>query len=131
MSLTEKKPYHVRHKGESWYLNNERETSEEELELWANDPACIERELCAVALANRRKLRQEREFAKDHAEEFAAQKIAERRQRLEASPFDPRSEVSADAKHIASRIVTHLWILFVLLPAVGLILLVMVGVIRI
>jgi hypothetical protein len=39
--------------------------------------------------------------------------------------FDPRSDVSADAKHIASaversgrRIVTHLWILFVALPVV-------------
>jgi hypothetical protein len=33
-------------------------------------------------------------------------------------PFDPRAEISADARHIASRIVTHLWILFVLLPVV-------------
>ncbi len=31
-------------------------------------------------------------------------------------PFDPRSEVSADAKYIARKIVTHLWILFVALP---------------
>jgi hypothetical protein len=31
-------------------------------------------------------------------------------------PFDPRTEVSADAKHIASRIVTHLWIIFIALP---------------
>ena len=34
------------------------------------------------------------------------------------NPFDPRSEVSADAKHIAGRIVKHLWIIFVLLPVV-------------
>ena len=33
-------------------------------------------------------------------------------------PFDPRTEISADARHIASRIVTHLWILFVLLPVI-------------
>jgi len=38
------------------------------------------------------------------------------------TPFDPRTEISADAKHIASKIVTHLWIIFVLLP-VGLALL--------
>jgi hypothetical protein len=39
------------------------------------------------------------------------------------NPFNPRTEVSADAKHIASRIITHLWVLFVLLPLfVGLLL---------
>jgi len=31
-------------------------------------------------------------------------------------PFDPRTEVSADARHIASRIVTHMWIVAVVLP---------------
>lgn len=39
-----------------------------------------------------------------------------------ANPFDPRSEVSADAYYIAERvsgrIVKHLWIIFVLLPVV-------------
>ena len=34
------------------------------------------------------------------------------------APFDPRSEISADARHISGRIVTHLWIIFVLLPMV-------------
>jgi hypothetical protein len=33
-------------------------------------------------------------------------------------PFDPRREVSADARHIAARIIKHLWIIFVLLPIV-------------
>lgn len=37
-------------------------------------------------------------------------------------PFNPRTEVSADAKHIASRVVMHLWILFVALPVVLIIL---------
>ena len=32
--------------------------------------------------------------------------------------FDPRTEVSADAKYITRRIVIHLWILFVALPVV-------------
>ena len=37
---------------------------------------------------------------------------------LRENPFDQRTEVSADAKHIASKIVTHLWLIFVLLPVV-------------
>jgi hypothetical protein len=44
------------------------------------------------------------------------QRLSERRQALQDNPFDPRTEVSADAIHIASRIVKHLWIIFVLLP---------------
>jgi hypothetical protein len=36
------------------------------------------------------------------------------RQASIANPFDSRSEVSADARHI----VKHLWIIFVLLPVV-------------
>jgi len=35
-----------------------------------------------------------------------------------ASPFDPRVDISADARHIAGRIVKHLWIIFVLLPCI-------------
>ncbi|MGO8793534.1 MAG: hypothetical protein ACLQLC_01825 [Candidatus Sulfotelmatobacter sp.] len=35
-----------------------------------------------------------------------------------AKAFDPRTEISADAQHIAGRIVKHLWIIFVLLPVV-------------
>lgn len=34
--------------------------------------------------------------------------------REEIKPFDPRTEISADARHI----VKHLWILFVLLPVI-------------
>jgi hypothetical protein len=33
-------------------------------------------------------------------------------------PFDPRTEVSADARHIAGRIVTHMWIAAVVLPVI-------------
>jgi hypothetical protein len=36
-------------------------------------------------------------------------------------PFDPRTEVSADGKHIAGRIVAHLWIIFVLLPFIAMV----------
>jgi hypothetical protein len=33
-------------------------------------------------------------------------------------PFDPRTDISADARHISGRIVQHMWIIFVLLPVV-------------
>jgi hypothetical protein len=46
------------------------------------------------------------------------EELAAKRQELQDNPFDPRTEVSADAKHTASRVVTHLWILFVALPMV-------------
>jgi hypothetical protein len=49
---------------------------------------------------------------------------------LDDYPFDPRTEVSADAKHIAGRIVTHLWVIFVLFPFVIAILLAIAGVIK-
>jgi hypothetical protein len=38
------------------------------------------------------------------------------RQGSEEHPFNPRTEVFAGAKFIASRIVKHRWIIFVLLP---------------
>jgi hypothetical protein len=57
-------------------------------------------------------------------------RLTQRRQRLEDDPFDPRTEVSADAIHIAGRIVKHLWIIFVLLPVVAVVLLVVAGVIK-
>jgi hypothetical protein len=43
---------------------------------------------------------------------------ADPREELQNNPFDPRTEISADARHIASKIVIHLWILFVLLPII-------------
>ena len=49
---------------------------------------------------------------------------AERQESL-AKQFDPRTEVSADAQHIAGKIVKHMWIIFVLLPVVLAILLAM------
>lgn len=45
-------------------------------------------------------------------------RLAAKRAALEANPFDPRTEISADAKHVASRVVTNLWIIFVALPFV-------------
>ncbi|HEY2912786.1 MAG TPA: hypothetical protein VGK21_05465 [Candidatus Angelobacter sp.] len=46
------------------------------------------------------------------------EELAAKRQGLQDNPFDPRTEVSADAKHVAKKVVTHLWILFVALPLV-------------
>jgi hypothetical protein len=55
---------------------------------------------------------------------------AAKREELQDNPFDPRTEVSADARHIANKIVTHLWILFVLLPFIIGLLLVLLGAIK-
>jgi hypothetical protein len=115
--------YHVKH---SWFVPVEGaidRASDEDLEKWASDPDCMETDLCAKELAKRR-TRQKAENA------AAAQQGPERQRQLEAHPFDPRTEISADAVHIASRIVKHLWIIFVLLPFVIALLLAIVGVIK-
>ena len=93
--------------------------SDQELEKWANDPNCIEMEECAREWAER--LDKRAKDAADRQATVAAEqhRQSERRRRLEDNPFDPRTEVSADAMHIASRIVKHLWIIFVLLPFVA------------
>lgn len=83
--------------------------ADERLEKFATDPDCIEREACAKELSERL-ARRERERTEQQTARAA------RREELQDNPFDPRTEVSADAKHIASRIIKHLWILFVLLP---------------
>jgi hypothetical protein len=46
------------------------------------------------------------------------QATAYQRQRESKPPdhFNPRTEVSADAKHVASKIVFHMWMILVLLP---------------
>jgi hypothetical protein len=90
--------------------------SDEWLGKCAKDRNCVEMEECARILASR--------LAKRQAERAA------RREKLQDSPFDPRTEVSADARHIAGRIVTHLWILFALLPVVAVIMLALVGAIK-
>jgi hypothetical protein len=76
--------------------------SDEELEKWASDAGCNQQLLCAAALTKRGR-------NMDQVVRLA---------RLQANPFDPRTEVSADARHIAGRIVKHLWIIFVALPFV-------------
>ncbi|MGA8865816.1 MAG: hypothetical protein WB510_02560 [Candidatus Sulfotelmatobacter sp.] len=72
--------------------------SDEELEKWASDPSCNQQLLSAAALTKRGR----------NMDQIA------RATRLQANPFDSRTEVSADARHI----VKHLWIIFVALPFV-------------
>jgi hypothetical protein len=76
--------------------------------------------------------KEQRVYQTEHQKAMAAkqQRRSERRQELQDNPFDPRTEVSADAIHIASRIVKHLWIIFVLLPFVAALLLILAGVIK-
>jgi hypothetical protein len=60
-------------------------------------------------------IRMEREHGVTQQENADAATEAEQQTSL-ANPFDPRSEISADAKHIAGRIVKHMRIIFVALP---------------
>lgn len=92
-----------------WRLHG---ASEAQLQQYSTDPNCIEMEEWARILADRKAKRD-------------AARVA-----LLDNPFDPRTEISADAKHIAGRIVTHMWVLFVLLPFIVGVLLAIVGVIK-
>ena len=106
------------------------EASDETLQKWAHDPNCIEMEECAKAWANRLEKREKDAPRKQAAMEAEMQRRSVQRKELEDNPFNPRIEISADAIHVASRIVKHLWIIFVLLPFVIALLLVVVGVIK-
>jgi hypothetical protein len=68
--------------------------------------------------ANGEKLKAERDSERQATTAEEHQRMIQRLQALQYNPFDPRTEVSADAQHIAGRIVTHMWIIFVLLPVV-------------
>jgi hypothetical protein len=107
--------YHATEKAEPWYVAIEGRASDEDLEKWANDPLCIEQAECARALAKRQEHRA-------RLREAARSRAATKRAELDENPFDPRTEVSADAQHIAGQIVKHLWILFVLLPIIAFVL---------
>jgi hypothetical protein len=84
-----------------------RSAPDEQVQKWASDPNCIEQEEAAAHLKWRLAERAKRQ-----------EEIAAKRQALQDNPFDPRTEVSADARHIARKVVIHLWILFVALPLV-------------
>ena len=78
-----------------------------ELEEWANDPKTANPEDCLRAL-------QLRHDAAARALQREQERLSIKRQALEEDPFDPRTEVSADAR----KIVTTLWIIFILAPFV-------------
>jgi hypothetical protein len=119
----EKNQYHIRKKQTQPVEDRIRQASRQELEKWANDPNCIEMELCATELADRQAKRENSQPAKAvEGRLLTEQKLPWSRQGSEEHPFNPRTEVSADAKHIASKIVTHLWIIFILLPLICLLL---------
>ena len=126
----EPNPYHARG---TWGLPLESviyEASDETLQKWAHDPNCLEMEECAKAWAKRLEKQEKDAPRKQAAMEAEMQRRTVLRKELEDSPFNPRTEISADAIHVASRIVKHLWIIFVLLPFVIALLLVVVGVIK-
>jgi hypothetical protein len=99
-----------------------RQSSRQELERWANDSKCFEMELCAMELAERQKPKQ-----RPPRQAVEGPRLTEQRQ---DTSFNPRTEVSADAVYIASRIVKHLWIILVLLPFLTVLLLLILGVIK-
>ena len=67
--------------------------SDEQVQKWASDPDCIEQEQAAAhmqwRLAERAKRKQE---------------LASKRQELQDNPFDPRTEVSADANILPEKL---------------------------
>jgi hypothetical protein len=101
--------------------------SDEQLNKWASDPDCNQKLICRAALAKAdiRDLLVTRQAPRPNEHAFGISDPtltnAQRAQML----FDPRSDVSADARHIAvavessgRRIVKNLWIIFVALPFV-------------
>jgi hypothetical protein len=119
----EPKRYHAPFEGAPWFLGDVLKVSDQELEKLAHDPNCIEMEACARALAERLATRERHEVERQAAAAAELQRRSAARKELLDNPFDPRTEVSADARHIAGRIVKHLWIIFVLLPFVAVLLL--------
>jgi hypothetical protein len=117
----EARRYHAKGGGKwpqtPWEIMNT--ASDETLQRWARDPNCIEMEECAKEWAKRLEERGIDAAGKQASMEAEQQRRSELRRELEDNPFNPRTEVSADAVHIASRIVKHLWIIFVLLPFVA------------
>jgi hypothetical protein len=123
----ENNQYHIPKEATQAVEDRIRQASKRELEKWANDPTCIEMESCGKEL-ERRQNPVERQ--PDHTVEGSAEKRLPWSRKGADDSFNPRTDISADAKHIASRIVTHLWIIFVLMPFVIGLLLWLFGVIK-
>jgi hypothetical protein len=107
--MEENNRYHIPKEASQAVEDRIRQASSAELDKWAHDPKCVERDLCGTEL-------RARQTKRDNPPTVVAE-VPAIGQRQE-SCFDPRNEVSADAVYIASRIVKHLWIIFVLLPVV-------------
>ena len=97
-------------------LADPSETSENDLYRWAMDANCHDKKECAEILAVR--VRSEQEKPPMVVTGGTPVPVSVKQEGPSDNPFDPRNEVSADAKHIAGQIVKHLWIIFVLLPIV-------------
>jgi len=106
--MKEKSPLYHAGDGNKWSIPY---ASIELLQKWAGDANCIEKEQCAQILKEKLAALETQRLERER-------RLAGRRAELQDNPFDPRTEISADAKHIAGRIVTHVWIVFVLLPIV-------------
>jgi hypothetical protein len=79
-----------------------RVAEDADVEEWASDPNCNQQAECAAELVRRGGPIKERRLR------------AQREKDADTPPFDPRTEVSADAK----RIIHHLWILLFVIPLI-------------
>lgn len=102
--------------------------SDEQLGRWASDPYCNQSSLCAAALAKvdiLSLLTNAQAPGPKNDQALGMSDPTLTNAQLAQMLFDPRSDVSADARHIAiaveangRRIVKNLWIIFVALPFV-------------
>ena len=99
--------YDLQLKGKGWHdLSGKQQaellscTPNSQLEAYAADPGCNQRMNCKAELRRRGVV------------------FPEENPLPEPRPFDPRTEVSADARFSSGRIVTHLWVILVVLPFV-------------
>jgi hypothetical protein len=102
--------------------------SDEQLGKWASDPYCNQKSLCAAALAKEdilSLLATSQAHGPKNDQALGMSDPTLTNAQLAQMLFDPRHDVSADARHIAAavesngrRIVKNLWIIFVALPFV-------------
>ena len=111
-SAKEKSPRYHAPVSQLWTASNK------ELQKWATDLDCIEKDECAAFLTKRLAEQASLQAGQARLQAERDEARAKKRAELQENPFDTRTEVSADAKHIAGRIIKHLWIIFVLLPIV-------------
>ena len=136
--MTDKERYHIPKEASQPVEDRVRQATRQELDTWANDPRCFEKEICAAEMERRqnpteRSVSNREPSGQQESRRLAGQESTQTVQaasHLQGNSFNPRTEVSADAKYIASQVVRHLWIIFVLLPFVAVLLLYLVGAIK-